>query len=319
MRKISEGIQTQSLPVQLQSQTTQTDWVDRSPHDERDYQRNLVKLLRELDPRFLQSLCESIGIDSSTPIQSITTWSHGLCNRNYDIFLEMLTPLAQEKFKEKSQIFDLGFRFHQASLLTSILYGPVFVVCGFPLTQTFTLKFKKSPRKRVVIQSISSSGSAWPSSFELSVRGIPMCTPNSAKLYPFIDITNAISDDADSPIVLSCGIETEWFCLIIRHVTEYTYDQLLSKVVQTKFEDSTTPACCPITRKVMRVPVRASTCEHSHCCEFRALIDTGINLVCPVCQKPIEFADLGVNSLLMEKISQLRTMKYHSNLKSDTN
>jgi hypothetical protein len=144
---------------------------------------------------------------------------------------------------------------------------------------------------------------------------------NLRSCVQFLDITEAVVTVGEKRVLVEvqAQFEGQWFCLVIRQVEEVPFDQLRSEVLRRRLEgESEESVCCPISKKVMKVPVRSRACRHGQCVELKELLEESYvrgEIICPVCREVLLFDDLAVDWKLMERLADVRVRKQHSILR----
>jgi hypothetical protein len=312
-----------------QSQTTQTSVVEKDlTHFSFIPRVNLPNALLEMDILRLSSLCHSLHIEASSPIESLKSYADRLDDTKYLFFLRLLNPVEvidhSHRYPETidSELikrFDLGFRF-RTEFATSVLAGPFFVG-EHPYSESFSVKLSWQIGRRVIIQSINSSEVSFPKSLTIWIGDTTIVRGNALHSCGFLDITDMVVSEQKLVIEVQAQVEGQWFCIVIRQIEEVPFDELLSQVLVRRLEgESESCVCCPISKKVMKVPVRSRTCRHGQCMEFKALMETKKvwqDLVCPVCGEVVVFEDLATDWNLMQKLGSIWVKKQYFSIQQE--
>ena len=301
----SEGIQTQRGTSVRETQTGLGE-------------SELREMLKGMDREAVLRMVDLLKLRGDDPVEVLVGFARSLDAQVCEVLIGALRgDYADEQIVQLLEgprmlnarfvaMFDLGFRYRCSEFVASVVYGPQFVGAG-DFVGSVSLNLRGEKKKRVLIQSICASGQRFPESLTIVIddRETLMCRKNDV----FVDITNHVVGKGRVSVELRCGRETQWFCIAIRHVTKLAYEELLEEVTQKKLPTSEYAVCCPISRKVMRVPVRSLKCTHNQCCDLKALLKTSDNngrLTCPVCRMDIGFQDLAVDLVVMERLSKKR-------------
>jgi hypothetical protein len=330
MSFIHEESQTaqEARPVQgRQSQTTQTSTAETTLENLTHFSfiplDNLLDALTEMDVPRLSSLCRSLHIDAALPVESLRSYAEKLDEMKYLFFLRLLNPVelfhptcqAETLHPALIQRFALGFRF-RGDFTQTVFAGPFFVG-NRSYSETFSVKLSKLLNKRIIVQSLSQTDAIFPRSLTIWIGDTKIVDGSCLRSCEFLDITDLIVREKRVLIEVQAGFEDQWFCIALRSVEEVPFDQLLDQVLTRRLNgESDSCLCCPISKKVMKVPVRSRACRHGQCVDLKALLnDRRGGLVCPVCGESVAFDDLAVDMAVLERLGTVRVRKQHSLLR----
>lgn len=336
MNLINEGIQATHNydSVQLrQSQTTQTSFFETEAIPEFTENISLIgtprsdfpSAISRVDPSVLASVSQSLHLTNPS---SIVEFAENLNDNQYQFLLRLLSPFDSTSninsipttlSDEQISFFDLGFRFKCPNFQNSIISGPFFVGSQpQQFSQSIPIN-KHIPNQKIIFQSISSTGFAFPPSLTMWYGEILLYSPNFSTNRKYIDITPILNANSTKPLEFTVQNESQWYCIVIRTITKVPYSKLLNQVLQRKLppKDYQCTVCCPLTGKIMKVPARSIKCQHSQCFDLKNAIkknDPGTPLLCPVCGEIIEFDDIAVDWEIMNTVASQRVDASYSNM-----
>lgn len=303
----SEGIQAGETTNAMQTQTGG------------DGREGLKKLLHEMDSDLLAEKIRTLDLCSDDPVEAVLEFASGLEYRMYEVLMSVLKGESSDEevvqlltaprhlSARMIAMFELGCRYKCDDFTASLLYGPQFVGMTEFSGQAF-VNIRADPKKKVIVQAICASGPKFPPSMAL-VIGDSFVWRGDIGNDVFIDITECTAGKGRISLELKCYRETQWYCIVIRQVTKVSYEELLDEVVQRQLPESVYSVCCPLSSRIMRVPVRSLKCDHSQCYDLKALLYSASpdgKLTCPVCRRSIDFNDLAVDLKMMEILSKQR-------------
>jgi hypothetical protein len=309
-----------------QSQITQTTVTDKALNGLANLtpfsnipRSDLSGVLSEMDSCSLASLCRSLHLDPSFPADCLRSFADRLDNSKYLLFLRLLNPVVLfEKFPSHRRVepvdrslircFDLGFWF-RSDFESSVIAGPV-LIGNSPYSESFSIKVAKRPNRRIVIQSVCDRAPGFPRSLTIWSGDTMLVSCQSLRCQRFVDITDWIACGRRMLIEFQAQIEEKLFYVVVRCVEKASFDSLLTSVLSRRLENGPNSSlCCPITGKLMRVPVRSMKCRHDQCVEFAELIREDECIVCPVCRETLRFDDLAVDYRLMQTLAAIAVRK----------
>jgi hypothetical protein len=233
-------------------------------------------------------------------------------------FARLLIPVEGSSFLPYRRVRDfenlcgLGFWFEEQNFQSSLIQEPI-ELGSEPYSASFVIRVDGLARRKVVIQCVSQSGPKFPRSLNIWLDNCCILSSLSNLRSRFVDITPLVKT---SPVIeVLCDREECSYFLYLRIVEKRSFDDLLAEVLRRKLPAKDSPVCCPLTKKVMKVPVRSMKCAHGQCCELKALLESvspGDDLVCPVCKEVILFDDLGVDYKMMEMTAGQRMNRTHA-------
>lgn len=336
MNLINEGIQAthnyESGQLR-QSQTTQTSFFETEAVPEYTENISLIGTPRSefsdaisrIDPSVLASVSRSLQLTSSS---AIVEFAETLNDMQYQFLLRLLSPfdstsniktIPSSLSNEQIQFFDLGFRFICPDFKGSIISGPFFVGSQPQhFSQSISIK-KCQPNQKIIFQSISSIGSAFPPSLTMWYGEILLYSPNFSTNSKYIDLTPILDFKSSKVLEFTVQNESQWYCIVIRTITKLSYSKLINQVLQRKLppKDFQSSVCCPLTGKIMKVPVRSIKCQHSQCFDLKSAIkrnSPGTPLLCPICGETIEFNDIATNWEIMSTVATQRVGVAYSDM-----
>lgn len=334
MNLINEGIQaTHNETGQLrQSQTTQTSFFETESVPEYPENISLIgtpksdfaEAISRIDPSVLASVSRSLQLTSSS---EIVEFAETLNDAQYQFLLRLLSPFdSKSNIKtmptslstEQISFFDLGFRFQSPDFKGSVISGPFFVGSQPQhFSQLIAIK-KHQPNQKIIFQSISSMGPAFPPSLTMWYGEMLLYSPNFTTNSKYIDLTPILNFKSSKPLEFTVQSESQWYCIVIRTLTKIPYSRLLNQVLQRKLpKDFQSSICCPLTGKIMKVPVRSIKCQHTQCFDLKSAIkrnNPGTSLLCPICGETIEFDDIAVNWEIMNSVATQRVNSAYSDM-----
>jgi hypothetical protein len=284
----------------------------------------LSSLRRDLESReteALFSLCVQLRLDTTSPVDSLMEFALKQTPAKYLALLRLLFPLVLTDtriFNYPSSFTNalksdfqrsLGFRFSAASFEESLLHGPLFLGCH---TEHFHVdiqfRFPLSEDERVVLHPIGERDAHFfPPSLTVAVNGIPVLGPNSElSNADYLDLTNVLFEN--SRVDFGISAEQFWFCLVLRRVKKQRKREIYRQVLERRIRDLPGSLCCPLSGKLMRIPVRSIKCNHTHCFDLISFMkhSRNVELICPICCCAIELDDIGTNWETLNKIIEKR-------------
>lgn len=336
MNLINEGIQaTHNFETgQLrQSQTTQTSFFETEAEPEYTEHISLIGTPRSefsaaisrIDPSVLASVSRSLQLTSSS---GIVQYAETLNDTQYQFLLRLLSPfdstsnikeIPSSLSEEQLLFFDLGFRFKSPDFKSSVISGPFFVGSQPQhFSQLISIK-KCQPNQKIIFQSISSMGPAFPSSLTMWYGEILLYSPNFSTNSKYIDLTPILDFKSSKLLEFTVQNEPQWYCIVIRTITKVPYSRLINQALQRKLpsKDFQSSVCCPLTGKIMKVPVRSIKCQHSQCFDLKSALkrnSPGTPFLCPICGETINFDDIAVNWELMNTVATQRVNTAYSEM-----
>ena len=327
MNLINEGIQTTHTEYSKQfrqSQTTQTGFFQTEPDFSDSFsligtsRSDFSSAISRIDPSILANVSQSLRLPNP---MSIVEFAESLNDSQFQFLLRLLSPIDTSQriidlpaslSNDHLVMFDLGFRFSCKDIQSSFLLGPFFVG---PQPQHFShiISAPSIPHQRIIFQSISASGPAFPPSLTMWSGESLIFSPNFSTHKRYIDLTSVINGRSNRLLEFTVQSEAQWYCLVIRAVTKIPYSVLISDALKRRLHPSQQSSiCCPITGKVMKIPARSVKCQHTQCFELKKAIrqsEPGYPFMCPICNEVINFDDISVDWEMMKSLAGQRVIE----------
>ena len=299
-------------------QMTQTAISVREPYYERTTLLGTPKdqfgqAVKTVDPDLLQRVCNALKFTVDKLIENVFEMS----DTQYRNVLMMLSPLNEDSSRRTpsaSQIaqlegrLKLDFRYRSASYQNSLIFGPLILGHQEINLETSLLPRKLLPKEKVILQCASQYEESFPPSLSLWMNDIPVIIGSqSIHKLRFIDATRLVPSSTPVNLKIKCSVERDDYVFVIRCVEKLRREDILKEIMSRRDPNYDIFDGGVGSDSDLFLPARSSACAHIKCFDLRKLLKRalpGRDLVCPVCQRMIQYKDVTVDyGLLRGKVS----------------